>query len=97
MVEDGTAEEDEHAYAQRMLTEAVIWPTDRTVLLVPDDDGNGRIPVVATTLLGDPASGLCVAQVAGEPHRWYYGAANDDHVLLFGWDDTQEDAWLALY
>ena len=96
MVDDSAADE-ERAYARRMLTDAVAWSTDRTVLVVPDDDGNARVQVVATTLLGDPVSGLCVAQLADEPHRWYYGGDNDDHVLLFGWDETQEDAWLALY
>ena len=97
MDDNGSAIDDERAYAQRMAAEAIEWPTDRKVLLAPMEDGNARVEVVAVRLLGDAASGSCVAQLADEPDRWYCGGDNGDHVLLWGWEESQEEAWMDLY
>lgn len=85
------------AYAERMLNDAVPWPTDRRVLLAPMEDGNVRVEVEAAVILGDPASGNCVVQLEGEQGRWYCGGDNGDHLLIWNWEETQEAAWEDLY
>jgi hypothetical protein len=84
-------------YAQRMLTEAIVWSPDRPVLRPSADDYNSQVEVRPALVRLDAATGLCVAQFTSEPDRWYLGGLNDDHVLLWNWEESETEAWEDLW